>query len=50
MGTAKVVLMILAVLCFILAAAGVTVPRLKLEALGLFFWATTVLLPLLIKS
>ena len=37
--TLHVVLMILAIVCFLLAALGVSTPRGNLMAAGLFFWA-----------
>lgn len=37
------VLVIAAVICFVLAAAGATVPRVNLVALGLALWAGSTL-------
>lgn len=42
-----VVLLLLAAICFLLAAVGVPLPRVNLVALGLFFWVLTALLPAL---
>ena len=43
--TAKSLLLLLAVICFIVAAAGVPIPRLNLIALGLAFFTATFLIP-----
>jgi len=37
--TLHVLLMVLAIICFLLAALGVSTPRGNLLAAGLFFWA-----------
>lgn len=42
MVAVNIVLMILAVICFLLAALGVSTPRGNLLAAGLFFWALAV--------
>jgi hypothetical protein len=39
-------LLIGALVCFILAALGVAVPRINLVALGLALWVLTVIIPL----
>jgi hypothetical protein len=39
MLSVRLVLLILAIVCFGLSAAGVPTPRVNLLALGLFFWA-----------
>jgi hypothetical protein len=39
MVTLRILLMILAIICFLLAAIGVVTPRGNLTAAGLFFWA-----------
>ena len=44
MANLKLILMILAVICFLLAALNVATPRGNLIAAGLFFWALTVLI------
>ena len=38
------VCLILALICFLLAAIGAAVPRINVMALGLFFWVLSVLL------
>lgn len=40
--TLNVVFMILAIICFLLAALGISTPRGNLLAAGLFFWAVAV--------
>lgn len=40
--TLHVILMVLAIVCFLLAAIGVATPRGNLVAAGLFFWALAV--------
>ena len=40
----SLVLMILAIICFLLSAVGVSSPRVNLEALGLFFLASAMAL------
>lgn len=42
MAVLNLVLMILAILCFLLAALGISTPRGNLMAAGLFFWALAV--------
>ena len=37
--TLNVILMVLAIVCFLLAALGISTPRGNLLAAGLFFWA-----------
>jgi hypothetical protein len=44
MANVKLILMILAVVCFLLAALNVATPRGNLTAAGLFFWALAVLI------
>lgn len=39
MVSLRLILMILAIIAFLLAALGVTTPRGNLTAAGLFFWA-----------
>ena len=41
-ATLNVILMVLAIVCFLLAALGVSAPRGNLTAAGLFFWAVAV--------
>jgi hypothetical protein len=40
------ILLVIALVCFLLAAFGVSVPRLNLVALGLAAWVLTLLIPL----
>lgn len=40
--TLNVILMVLAIVCFLLAALGISTPRGNLLAAGLFFWAVAV--------
>ena len=40
------ILLVAALICFILAAFNVSVPRLNLVALGLAFWVLTLIIPL----
>ena len=42
MGVVNLVLMILAVICLLLSALGVSTPRGNLLAAGLFFWSLAV--------
>lgn len=42
--SAKLILLILSLLCFLLAAAEVQAPRANLTALGLAFWVLSVLI------
>lgn len=44
MLTLHLVLMILAVICFFCAALRIEPPRVSLTALGLLFWALTILI------
>ena len=37
--TLQFVLMVLALICFLLSALGVTAPRVELKSAGLFLWA-----------
>jgi len=42
-NTPKIVLLVLALICFILAAVGVSFPRVNLTALGLAFFVASIL-------
>lgn len=44
MITANTILLLLALICFLLAAIGVPVTRVNLIALGLFLWLLSILL------
>lgn len=44
--TLNVILMVLAIICFLLAALGISTPRGNLMAAGLFFWALAVAIAL----
>jgi hypothetical protein len=45
MAIVSVILLLLAFLCFVLAAAQAPIPRLNLVAAGLALWVLTALLP-----
>jgi hypothetical protein len=40
----RLLLMVLAVICFLLGTVGVNHPRLNLVALGLFFWSLSLVI------
>jgi len=42
---AQLILLILALVCFVLATVGAQVPRVSLVPLGLAFWMVSLLLP-----
>ena len=44
MLSAGVICLILALICFLLAAIGAVLPRINVMALGLFFWVLSLLL------
>jgi len=44
MATLKIILLVLAWLCFVLAAIGVPSPRLNLTAAGLAAWLASIIL------
>lgn len=45
MSVIKMAVLLLALICFLLAAVGVSSPRINLEALGLFFLTIFFIIP-----